>query len=70
MLRAILDGLHEALNKVTTPPPYRDLYIEPKPEEELADLTWRYHKLCQDSIIQDIFCGKDSSTFSDFRTKH
>ncbi|KAG6547147.1 hypothetical protein Mapa_011399 [Marchantia paleacea] len=62
VLRAILDGLHEALNKVTTPPPYRDLYIEPKPEEELADLTWRYHKLCQDSIIQDIFCGQLQST--------
>ncbi|KAL2613060.1 hypothetical protein R1flu_024752 [Riccia fluitans] len=62
VLRAILDGLHEALNKVTTSPPYRDLYVDPKPEEELAELTWRYHKLCQDSIIQDIFCGQLQST--------
>ncbi|KAL3680049.1 hypothetical protein R1sor_023005 [Riccia sorocarpa] len=62
VLRAILDGLHEALNKVTTTPPYRDLYVDPKPEEELAKLTWRYHKQCQDSIIQDIFCGQLQST--------
>ncbi|CAM6129169.1 unnamed protein product [Calypogeia fissa] len=62
VLRAILDGLHEALNRVITAPPYRDLYLEPKPEEELAELTWRYHKLCQDSIIQDIFCGQLQST--------
>lgn len=37
--------------------PYRDLYVEEKPEAELAELTWKYHKSCHDSVIQDIFCG-------------
>ena len=57
VLRAILDGLHEALNRVKVATPYRDLYVELKPEVELADLTWKYHKSCHDSIIQGIFCG-------------
>lgn len=61
VMRAILDGLHEALNRVKVAAPYRDLYLEPKPEIELAELTWRYHKSCHDSIIQDIFCGIPTS---------
>lgn len=58
VLRAILDGLHEALNRVKkVATPYRDLYVELKPEGELAELTWKYYKSCHNSIFQGIFCG-------------
>ena len=59
-MRAILDGLHESLNQVSEPR-YLDIYKEfesSSTKDELAQITWDYHKSLNDSVIQDIFCGE------------
>ncbi|KAI5058567.1 hypothetical protein GOP47_0026737 [Adiantum capillus-veneris] len=63
VMRAILDGLHEALNRVKNRH-YMDIYreYESRPEDELAAITWNYHKSLNDSLIQDIFCGQLQSS--------
>ncbi|MCO5562653.1 hypothetical protein L7F22_016281 [Adiantum nelumboides] len=62
-MRAILDGLHESFNKVKSRR-YVDIYreYESRPEDELAEITWNYHKSLNDSLIQDIFCGQLQSS--------
>ncbi|KAH7289861.1 hypothetical protein KP509_30G021800 [Ceratopteris richardii] len=62
-MRSILDGLHESLNRVKSRH-YTDIYreYESRPEDELAGITWNYHKSLNDSIIQDIFCGQLQSS--------
>ncbi|AEE31532.1 ubiquitin-specific protease 11 [Arabidopsis thaliana] len=78
MLAFLLDGLHEDLNKVKRKP-----YIEAKdsdgrPDDEVAEEKWKYHKARNDSVIVDVFqgqykstlvcpdCGKISITFDPF----
>jgi len=55
MLAFLLDGLHEDLNKVKRKP-----YIEAKdsdgrPDDEVAEEKWKYHKARNDSVIVDVF---------------
>jgi ubiquitin C-terminal hydrolase len=60
-MRAILDGLHDSLNRVDSKPHYIDIYKEfetSSTKDELAQIAWDYHKSLNDSIIQDIFCGE------------
>ncbi|XP_010542043.1 PREDICTED: ubiquitin carboxyl-terminal hydrolase 9-like isoform X2 [Tarenaya hassleriana] len=78
LLAFLLDGLHEDLNKVKRKP-----YIEAKdsdgrPDEEVAEECWNYHKARNDSVIVDVCqgqykstlvcpnCGKISITFDPF----
>ncbi|KAF7850092.1 hypothetical protein BT93_L5877 [Corymbia citriodora subsp. variegata] len=78
LLAFLLDGLHEDLNRVKRKP-----YIEAKdsdgrPDQEVADESWKYHKARNDSIIVDVcqgqykstlvcpVCGKISITFDPF----
>ncbi|CAH2035036.1 unnamed protein product [Thlaspi arvense] len=78
MLAFLLDGLHEDLNKVKQKP-----YIEAKdsdgrPDDEVAEEKWNYHKARNDSVIVDVCqgqykstlvcpdCGKISITFDPF----
>ncbi|XP_010538864.1 PREDICTED: ubiquitin carboxyl-terminal hydrolase 10-like [Tarenaya hassleriana] len=78
LLAFLLDGLHEDLNKVKRKP-----YIEVKdsdgrPDEEVAEECWNYHKARNDSVIVDVcqgqykstlvcpVCGKISITFDPF----
>ncbi|ESQ33499.1 hypothetical protein EUTSA_v10006750mg [Eutrema salsugineum] len=78
MLAFLLDGLHEDLNKVKRKP-----YIEAKdsdgrPDDEVAEEKWKYHKARNDSVIVDVCqgqykstlvcpdCGKISITFDPF----
>lgn len=54
MLAFLLDGLHEDLNKVKRKP-----YIEAKdsngrPDDEVAEELWKYHKARNDSVIVDV----------------
>ncbi|XP_024518206.1 ubiquitin carboxyl-terminal hydrolase 2 isoform X2 [Selaginella moellendorffii] len=61
-MRTIIDGLHEALNRK---PPGRPKCPEPPPttpEAEIADICWEHHKMWNNSVIQDIFCGQLQST--------
>ncbi|KAJ0565226.1 putative ubiquitinyl hydrolase 1 [Helianthus annuus] len=78
LLAFLLDGLHEDLNRVKQKP-----YIETKdsngrPDEEVANEFWSYHKARNDSIVVDVCqgqykstlvcpdCGKISITFDPF----
>ncbi|KAI4303595.1 hypothetical protein MLD38_039204 [Melastoma candidum] len=78
LLAFLLDGLHEDLNRVKQKP-----YLEAKdsngrPDKEVADESWRYHRARNDSIIVDVcqgqykstlvcpVCGKISITFDPF----
>ncbi|KAI4372132.1 hypothetical protein MLD38_010403 [Melastoma candidum] len=78
LLAFLLDGLHEDLNRVKQKP-----YLEAKdsngrPDKEVADEAWKYHKARNDSIIVDVcqgqykstlvcpICGKISITFDPF----
>lgn len=78
LLAFLLDGLHEDLNRVKKKP-----YIEAKdsdgrPDQEVADESWKYHMARNDSIIVDVcqgqykstlvcpVCGKISITFDPF----
>lgn len=62
LLGFLLDGLHEDLNRVKQKP-YKELK-EPdgRPEKEVADEMWEYHKLRNNSIIVDWFQGQLKST--------
>ncbi|KAL3742844.1 hypothetical protein ACJRO7_018193 [Eucalyptus globulus] len=62
LLAFLLDGLHEDLNRVKKKP-----YIEAKdsdgrPDREVADESWKYHKARNDSIIVDVCQGQYKST--------
>ncbi|KAG2330310.1 hypothetical protein Bca52824_001490 [Brassica carinata] len=78
LLAFLLDGLHEDLNKVKRKP-----YIELKdsdnrPDDEVAEERWNYHKARNDSVIVNVcqgqykstlvcpVCGKISITFDPF----
>lgn len=54
LLAFLLDGLHEDLNKVKRKP-----YIELKdsdnrPDDEVAEELWNYHKARNDSVIVNV----------------
>lgn len=64
LLAFLLDGLHEDLNRVKKKP-----YIEAKdsdgrPDDEVAEECWSYHRARNDSIIVDKFQVSESVTVS------
>ncbi|KAK4797362.1 hypothetical protein SAY86_029688 [Trapa natans] len=78
LLAFLLDGLHEDLNRVKKKPYIEMKDSDDRPDEEVAEESWRYHKARNDSIIVDVCqgqykstlvcpaCGKISITFDPF----
>lgn len=50
----MLDGLHEDLNRVKQKPYFETKDFDGRPDEEVADEYWRYHKARNDSVIVDV----------------
>lgn len=78
LLAFLLDGLHEDLNRVKRKPYIETKDSDGRPDEEVADECWKYHKARNDSVIVDVcqgqykstlvcpVCGKISITFDPF----
>lgn len=62
LLAFLLDGLHEDLNRVKQKPYFEATDTDGRPDEEVADECWRYHKARNDSIIVDVCQGQYKST--------
>ncbi|KAL8154631.1 ubiquitin carboxyl-terminal hydrolase 9-like [Apium graveolens] len=62
LLAFLLDGLHEDLNRVKQKPYIELKDCDGRPDEEVADEFWRYHKARNDSIIVDVCQGQYKST--------
>ncbi|CAH9117014.1 unnamed protein product [Cuscuta europaea] len=62
LLAFLLDGLHEDLNRVKQKPYYETKDSDGRPDEEVADEFWRYHKARNDSVIVDVCQGQYKST--------
>ncbi|KAL0296431.1 UNVERIFIED_CONTAM: Ubiquitin carboxyl-terminal hydrolase 10 [Sesamum radiatum] len=62
LLAFLLDGLHEDLNRVKQKPYIETKDYDGRPDEEVAEIFWRYHKARNDSIIVDICQGQYKST--------
>ncbi|KAG8088141.1 hypothetical protein GUJ93_ZPchr0010g8575 [Zizania palustris] len=62
LLAFLLDGLHEDLNRVKKKPYIEAKDADDRPDEELAEECWNYHKARNDSIIVDKFQGQYKST--------
>ncbi|KAL6979385.1 ubiquitinyl hydrolase 1 [Sarracenia purpurea var. burkii] len=62
LLAFLLDGLHEDLNRVKQKPYIEMMDTDGRPDEEVAEECWRYHKARNDSIIVDVCQGQYKST--------
>lgn len=62
LLAFLLDGLHEDLNRVKRKPYIETKDSEGRPDEEVADECWKYHKARNDSVIVDVCQGQYKST--------
>lgn len=49
-----MDGLHEDLNRVKKKPYIETKDCDGRPDEEVADEYWMYHKARNDSVIVDV----------------
>ena len=54
MLSFLLDGLHEDLNKVKQKPYIESKDSDGRPDDEVAEEMWKYHKARNDSVIVDV----------------
>ncbi|KAL0313132.1 UNVERIFIED_CONTAM: Ubiquitin carboxyl-terminal hydrolase 10 [Sesamum radiatum] len=63
LLAFLLDGLHEDLNRVKQKPYIETKDSDGRPDEEVADEFWRYHKARNDSVIVDICQVNDNTVF-------
>lgn len=54
LLAFLLDGLHEDLNRVKQKPYIEVEDYDGRPDDEVADEFWKYHKARNDSLIVDI----------------
>ncbi|KAK3598059.1 hypothetical protein CHS0354_042432 [Potamilus streckersoni] len=61
-LTFLLDGLHEGLNKVKKRPNIPELNTENLADNAAAELSWKNHKLMNESIIVELFQGQLKST--------
>ncbi|KAH0926393.1 hypothetical protein HID58_018649 [Brassica napus] len=78
VLSFLLDGLHEDLNKVKQKTYTESKDSDGRPDDEVAEEMWKYHKARNDSVIVDVCqgqykstlvcpdCGKFSITFDPF----
>ena len=58
----LLDGLHEDLNRVQKKPQTSPVESEDRPDMEVAEESWKVHKLRNDSFVVDLFQGQFKST--------
>lgn len=59
LLRYLLEGLHEDLNRVRTKPAYEEIKDDPgMSEPDKCDVWWDNYEQRNDSSIKDIFCGQ------------
>jgi ubiquitin C-terminal hydrolase len=63
LLRFLLDGLHEDMNRVTTKPAYQELTGEGEPDT-ITQKWWMYNLSRDNSVITDYFCGQLISTIT------
>merc|ERR1719204_1540935 len=54
----LLDGLHEDLNRVSDKPLTETVEAKGRPDEEVADESWKTYLLRNRSIIVDLFMGQ------------
>ncbi|ESQ38494.1 hypothetical protein EUTSA_v10028406mg [Eutrema salsugineum] len=78
LLAFLLDGLHEDLNRVKQKPYIELKDSDSRPDDEVAEELWNYHKARNDSVIVNVcqgqykstlvcpVCGKISITFDPF----
>ncbi|EAS03115.2 ubiquitin carboxy-terminal hydrolase (macronuclear) [Tetrahymena thermophila SB210] len=60
LLRCLLDGLHEDLNRVRAKPKYRELEADTNKRtlQEISDDWYQYYKGRDDSVVTDFFSGQ------------
>ncbi|KAL4493459.1 hypothetical protein ABPG72_007467 [Tetrahymena utriculariae] len=60
LLRCLLDGLHEDLNRVRIKPKYRELEADTNKRtlQEISDDWYQYYKGRDDSVVTDFFSGQ------------
>ena len=61
MLSFLLDGLHEDLNKVKQKTYTESKDSDGRPDDEVAEEMWKYHKARNDSVIVDVCQVRNSS---------
>ncbi|KAJ3115644.1 CSN-associated deubiquitinating enzyme Ubp12, partial [Nowakowskiella sp. JEL0407] len=61
LLRFLLDGLHEDLNRIRDKPYVATPEMDGKPDAEIAAVLWALYKLRNDSVIVDLFQGEYKS---------
>lgn len=54
LLAFLLDGLHEDLNKVKRKPYIELKDSDSRPDDEVAEELWNYHKARNDSVIVNV----------------
>ncbi|PIK58826.1 putative ubiquitin carboxyl-terminal hydrolase 19 [Apostichopus japonicus] len=57
----LLDGLHEDLNRVKVKPYTQTFDSDGRPDEVIAEESWKRHKRRNDSFVSDIFQGQYKS---------
>ena len=58
-MRFLVSGLHDDLNRVTSPPPYQPISDKPGESEAAAAVRWwENHRARNDSVLVDTFCGQ------------
>ena len=58
----LLDGLHEDLNRVRNKPLTAPVELEGRPDQEVAEESWRVYRLRNNSYLVDHFQGQFKST--------
>ena len=58
----LLDGLHEDLNRVRNKLLTAPVELEGRPDQEVAEESWRVYRLRNDSYFVDHFQGQFKST--------
>ena len=53
----LLDGLHEDLNRIRVKPQTPSIESDDRPDGEVAEETWKVHKMRNDSYFVDLFQG-------------
>ncbi|XP_022306135.2 ubiquitin carboxyl-terminal hydrolase 8-like isoform X2 [Crassostrea virginica] len=61
-LTFLMDGLHEGLNRVKKRPEIPEQNNDKMEDGQAAELAWKHHQLCNESIIVELFQGQLKST--------
>ena len=61
LLQSLLDGLHEDLNRILKKPYVQVPDMDHLPDHEIAEKSWEFYSLRNDSVIVDLFQGQYKS---------